>query len=351
MFWEKGLDKNSAAYRLASSNSRIIRSVAGPGSGKSFAIKKRIIRLLEEGINPEKILAVTFTRTAAADLRKEISSIEIQGCEKVAARTVHSLAMLILHRTEIKTFTMREPRIVLDHEIKPALRDIDYPLDTSIKNREEMLETYLSAWANTQKEQHGLPKTEIEEEFANRITTWLKYHQGLLVGEVIPIALQYLQDNPASPEIGKYDTILVDEYQDLNRAEQEFIKLLTGDKNIIIVGDDDQSIYSFKNAHPEGIREISNLYGNFDDILFDEIRRCPKSITGLASSLISKNSNRTLGKLVPYNNNQDGIVEIIQWNDNRQEIDGIVKIIKAEIDSKKLKPEDILILSPRRILG
>ena len=69
MIWNEGLEKESAAYKLASSDSRIIRSVAGPGSGKSFAIKRRIIRLLETGINPEKLLAITFTRTAAADLR------------------------------------------------------------------------------------------------------------------------------------------------------------------------------------------------------------------------------------------------------------------------------------------
>ena len=351
MLWNKGLDKNTAAYRLASSDSRIIRSVAGPGSGKTFAINRRIIRLLEAGINPENILAITFTRTAAADLRKEISGIGLAGCEKVIARTVHSHAMMILHRSEIKTIVSREPRIVIDHEIKPALRDIDFPPDSNISIREDLLKMYESAWANNQIDDPGMPRNEIEEEFEKRIIAWLKYHQGILVGEVIPIALKYLQNNPASPEIGRFDTILVDEYQDLNKAEQEFIRLLSGNSNIVIVGDDDQSIYRFKYAHPDGIRKIEDLYGGYDNVFFNEIRRCPKLITALASELITKNTNRTLGVLIPYEKNQDGIVNILQWDDSFQEINGIVKIIKNEIDQKLVKPEDILILSPRRLFG
>ena len=214
-----------------------------------------------------------------------------------------------------------------------------------------MFETYQSAWANFQNDDPGMPRDDIEEEFAERITEWLKYHQGMLVGEVIPIALRYLQDNPASHEIGKYDVILVDEYQDLNRAEQEFIKLLCGSKNVVIVGDDDQSIYGFKFAYPEGIRQLNKFYGEYDNIIFNTIRRCPKYVTRLASALISKNSNRTLGPLIPYEKNQEGIVQLIQWPNTNQEIEGIVKIIKKEIDSKLIKPEDILILSPRRLFG
>ena len=64
MAWNNGLDKSSSAYRLASDNSRIIRVVAGPGTGKSFGLQRRVARLLEQGQNPCKILAVTFTRTA-----------------------------------------------------------------------------------------------------------------------------------------------------------------------------------------------------------------------------------------------------------------------------------------------
>ena len=351
MAWNDNIDLESSAYKLAISDAHIIRSIAGPGSGKTFAIKNRILRLLEEGVAPTKILAVTFTRTAAADLRKEISSITVQGSEKVEARTLHSYAMQILLRSEVKTINRRQPRIILEHEIEPALRDIECPSDSGIKERRQLLKLYESAWANLQVDDPGMPRDKTEEEFHDRIVDWLTYHQGMMIGEVIPLALNYLETNPASPEIGRFSTILVDEYQDLNKAEQVFINLLRGSADVVIVGDDDQSIYGFKFAYPEGIRQVSNLFGEYTNINFDMIRRCPKRVTRMASALISKNPNRTLGELIPFDKNQDGDVKILQWNNYEEEIDGIVHIISQEIKEKKILPEDILLLVPRRLIG
>jgi UvrD/REP helicase N-terminal domain len=75
----------------------------------------------------------------------------------------------------------------------------------------------------------------------------------MLIGEIVPQLYQYLRDNPAAPKRSLYDHILVDEYQDLNRAEQAVVDLLRGSAELCIVGDD-QSLYSFKFAHPAGIR-------------------------------------------------------------------------------------------------
>lgn len=351
MAWNDGLSADSPVYQMAISSEKVIRSLAGPGSGKSFAIKRRIARLIETGCDPQKILAITFTRNSASDLRKEISNIELPNIEKVVARTVHSHAMAIILKSDVKDYTKRNPRMIIDHEIESALRDIDYPPDADIRYRKQMLDTYLSAWANFQFEDPGMPRSPVEEEFQKRIVEWLTYHQAVMVGEVIPIAINYLKNNPACDEIGKFDTILVDEYQDLNKAEQEFIHLIKGDASILIVGDDDQSIYSFKNAHPEGIKEINLLYGDYLDVPFSIIRRCPKTVTKMASKLISKNSNRSLGELIPYDKNQDGEVHIIQWNDNEKELDGVFNIIKSELDGEKVSPGDILVLAPRRLIG
>lgn len=351
MAWNDGLSETDPAYMLATSTNKIIRSLAGPGSGKSFAIKKRIEKLIEDGVSTNKILAITFTRTSAADLRKEISTIEATGIENVLARTVHSHAMSILMKTEIQEITERNPRIIIEHELAPAFRDIDKPVDAGVKDKKKLLDSFIAGWATLQHEDPGFPRIDKEEEFESCIIEWLKIHQALLVGEVIYLALRYLRNNPASTEIGKYDAILVDEYQDLNKSEQEFIHLIRGDASIVIVGDDDQSIYGFKFAHPEGIRSIQNLYGNFQDIPFEMIRRCPKLVTQLASTLISRNKNRTLGNLIPYERNQVGVVEIVQWGDDKKEIDGLVKIIKHELEKNIITPGDILVLSPRRKIG
>lgn len=171
---------------------------------------------------------------------------------------------------------------------------------------------------------------------------WFNDHKGILIGEVIPIVIEYLRDNPAAEAIEQYDYILVDEFQDLNKSEQEFIRLIRGESNLVIVGDDDQSIYGFKYAHPQGIQEIDEIFGEYEDVPFDVCRRCPKLVTRMASELISKNPNRTLGDLNEFPSNNEGIVDIIQWTDNEQELIKISDFICSELEKGIIEPEDVL---------
>ena len=123
MAWDHGIEKESAAYKFAADDSRIIRVVAGPGTGKSFGLNRRVARLLEQGENPRKILAVTFTRTAAQDLKTEIQSIGIDGADEVVAKTLHGLCFGLLNKRHIIEETGRFPRPLLDFEKKP---NVDY---------------------------------------------------------------------------------------------------------------------------------------------------------------------------------------------------------------------------------
>lgn len=143
----------------------------------------------------------------------------------------------------------------------------------------------------------------------------------------------------------------MDEFQDLNKSEQEFIRLIRGSSNLVVVGDDDQSIYGFKFAHPQGIQEIEELFGEYDDIPFDVCRRCPTLVTRMASELISKNPNRTLGVLNHFNQNPVGNVDIVQWTNYDSEMTGISQFILSEINKGIIEPSDILILTPRRKTG
>ena len=96
MGWNFGLEAGTPAYYLAALESPIVRATAGPGTGKTFGLKRKIARLIGQGANPARILAVTFTRTAASDLRREINSLNVDGADKVVARTLHSLCFSIL---------------------------------------------------------------------------------------------------------------------------------------------------------------------------------------------------------------------------------------------------------------
>lgn len=92
MAWDDDLDPNSVAHAIAADQSRFIRVVAGPGTGKSFALKRRVARLLESDIAPQRILPVTFTKVAAEDLHRELTSMNVPKCDELRGSTLHSLA-------------------------------------------------------------------------------------------------------------------------------------------------------------------------------------------------------------------------------------------------------------------
>lgn len=351
MAWNDGIETDSPAYNLAASDAATIRAVAGPGSGKSFAIKKRILRLLEAGVAPNTILAITFTRTAAHDLKTEIYSLGIEGANEVHSRTLHSHALRILMGEGVLEQTGRNPRMIIDHEQKPILRDLDRLEFGNVRNKEKLLGGYLAAWARLQQDEPGFEQTATDVNFRTDLLNWFNDHSGILVGEVIPIVIDFLRNNPAVPFIGEYNYILVDEFQDLNKSEQEFIRLIRGESNLVIVGDDDQSIYGFKYAHPQGIQQINELFGEFEDVPFDVCRRCPTLVTRMASELISKNPNRTLGVLNHFEGNPDGQVDIVQWESYEAELNGLADFIAAELEKGLIEPADVLILTPRRKIG
>src|SRR5262245_34848013 len=96
MPWDSDLNQKSPAYLIAASTTRFNRVVAGPGTGKSFALKRRVARILEIGVEPARILPVTFTNVAAEDLQREMLQIGVPGCENIRGSTLHSLCMRIL---------------------------------------------------------------------------------------------------------------------------------------------------------------------------------------------------------------------------------------------------------------
>ena len=173
----------------------------------------------------------------------------------------------------------------------------------------------------------------------------------MLIGEVIPQLHAYLSANPAAQERTEYSHILVDEYQDLNKAEQGVIDLLSDNAEVCIVGDDDQSIYSFKHAHPDGIREWTEAHEDADDLSLDDCRRCPTQVVAMANALIANNVNRPEERvLVPIEENGPGVVQIIQYQDLEGEILGVVGMI-SDMVAQGVPPGDIIVLAQRGAIG
>jgi len=123
MVWDDGI---AGTHReIAGSTHRRIGVLAGPGTGKtSFGLMRRVVRLLEEGVSGERILLLSFTRVAAADLREKVAALEVAGVETVRATTLHGYCFGLLRQDAVLTVIRRTPRILLPHEVSLMLRDI-----------------------------------------------------------------------------------------------------------------------------------------------------------------------------------------------------------------------------------
>lgn len=345
MAWDTGLDTSSVAYGIASAPEPRVRVIAGPGTGKSFAMKRRVARLLESGVTPQELLAVTFTRVAAEDLHRELQNLGVPGCEELEGQTLHSLAMRILSRKHVLEAVGRTPRSLNAFEMKALICDIA-GASGGKRAANRMIQGYTAAWAQSQGDEPGFPNSNEEKAFSAALLAWLEFHQGMLIGELIPYLVRYLKDNPAAAERSEFKHLLVDEYQDLNKAEQTAIAYLGEGAEICIVGDDDQSIYSFKCAHPEGIREWKDLHAACADLEMADCHRCPTTVVQMANALINMNTNRTPRELTPLPEKGPGEVAIVQVPFLHSEAAWITAKIK-DLLQNDVHPSEIIVLVQR----
>jgi superfamily I DNA/RNA helicase len=347
--WDDGLD--GAARRIAQLDHSPIRVLAGPGTGKTFALMRRVARLLQNGGTANRMLVCTFTRTAARDLEGELSRLGIDGADDVRAGTLHSFCFGLLSRDEVLEITGRVPRPLLKFEERFLLEDLSGDGFEGIRARDRRLQAFNAAWARLQSETPGWPHDPVDQAFHRELVGWLRFHEAMLIGELVPEALRYLRDNPASPHRGVFEHVLVDEYQDLNRAEQVLLDLLVEAGHLIVIGDEDQSIYSFKFAHPEGIATFDGSHPGTHDERLDECRRCPRRVVEMANTLIANNPGRTPRILQPLPGNPEGEVLVLQWRSIEDEAQGIAEIIRRRIRNAEVEPGRVLVLAPRRHLG
>lgn len=349
MSWDDGLDDR--VIRIAGSDQSPLRVVAGPGTGKTFALIRRAARLLQDGAEPSQIFACSFTRTAAHDLRKELLNLALPGAGQVQSGTIHSFCFRLLGTADVLELTGRVPRPLMKFEERFLLEDLSGDAFGGIRECTRRLNAFNAAWARLQSDEPGWPTDLTDRAFQSELLSWLTFHEAMLVGELVPEALRFLRGNPASPFRPHFAHVLVDEYQDLNRAEQALLDLLADAGTLTVVGDEDQSIYSFKYAHPEGISTFDENHPATADESLDECRRCPTAIVEMANHLIQYNPTRSARTLVPLEGAPPGEVFVVQWSGLDEEVDGIAKFVDSRVKGGHVEAGSVLILSPRRHMG
>jgi len=330
-----------------------VHVLAGPGTGKTFMMMRRIARMIETGVPPEDILALTFTRTAAGDLREHLGTLGVDGSENVRATTLHALCFRVLATEAVFTLTQRNSRPLLTHERNLLLIDLAPQFGGRRTEIKALLEAYEAAWARLQTETPGGPSDLLDGQFHTAVLTWLRYHRAMLIGELVPLMLAYIQQNPHAEALPDYGHVLVDEYQDLNRADQELTGRLADGGTLMVIGDDSQSIYGFRYANPEGIRTFEASNPGTTSFNLEICRRCPPNIVAMSNFLIAHDAGRARAiPLVPDLTLQDADIHVVQADTVEEEAETVADYVHAYLDAHAPLPGgQVLILTPRRFLG
>lgn len=328
--------EGDAVPLLIESNSPLIRVVAGPGSGKTYGLRRRVWRLIEgDHVAAEKILVATFTRAIARSLRQDLGAV----AERVTVATLHSVALRLL-RDNPAARAGFEFRFLLKFESDVMLYDVGmaFPVAGKQNARRRLLEKIQSDWAE---------RKDLESaEFGGNVERWLRAHDGMLVGEVVPLATRALESDDIPR--GAYDHVLVDEYQDLTRCEQEMVEHLWSQKgSLVVLGDDDQSIYGFRYNHPGGITDFPKHWASsglaLENIVLSENRRNGETIVELANTLMAE-AGPSKPPMIPARGVQ-GDRHLVHWASLDEEIASVA----VELQSR---PNDsFLVLVPRRFVG
>ncbi|MGH9920200.1 MAG: UvrD-helicase domain-containing protein, partial [Nitrososphaerales archaeon] len=337
---------NSSAHRM--------RCLAGPGTGKTWALQRRVERLIaDRHVQGSRIFAVTFTRQAAAQLKEALQSLGDPTGDEVHTSTLHSYAFGLLKREEAITALGRSPRPCLTFEMKPLHHDLAVACG-GVRASQDLLKALEAMWARMQSEVPGSPRSPTDVAFESSFLAWMRFHQAMGIGELVPLAVQFLNQNPVGVGRAEFDHVIVDEYQDLNRADQNLVELIGSTADVAVIGDDDQSIFSFRHAYPEGIRTWAGVQTLPVDIVGMTVsRRSDGRILDVSNHLIRQNPCRARGDILPEPGREaSGEITVIQWASREKETRGIAETIRRIQSTGRLPShEKLIVIVPRREFG
>ncbi len=279
--------------------------LAGPGSGKTHVITHRIRYLISEcHIPPNEILVITFTKAAALEMQARANSL-IRQSSYVQFGTFHSVFYQILKKSQNHCkFTL-----VSDNERYRFIKEVLESIGGKEENPEMQVDRYIKAISQIKNRLPGnenmnsSPKAETEnlEKILRIYNEWLKETQKLDFDDMLRLCYFYLRDNPAEREKWqkRFAHILIDEFQDINPLQYETIKLLLGNYNLFVVGDDDQAIYGFRGSDPFMMKQFEKEF-EAEVVRLSVNYRCSGRITEAAGRFISHNRNRFPKEIVPF---------------------------------------------------
>ena len=328
--------------------------VAGAGSGKTRVLTTRLIHLIDKKkAFPNQILCVTFTNKAAKEMQNRVIQ-NLKGSSNAIPwlGTFHSISVKLLRR-HAEALEYKSNFTILDtDDQKKLIRNIVKAEDLDAKKFSPQLIMYhIDQWKN----KGFLPEDVRIEKSSTIIKSILKVYKIYQIktkdlnafdfGDLILFSVKLFEEHKDIREIyqNNFKYILVDEFQDTNFIQNKWLNLLVNkNQNICCVGDDDQSIYSWRGAEIKNFLTFDKIYKNCKVFKLEQNYRSTKNILQTASNLISKNSNR-VGKNLWSSANQGELVKLNCYRSGKEEAQGISDIIEKKI-KKKYSLNDVAIL-------
>ncbi|MBE3573307.1 MAG: DNA helicase PcrA [Moorella humiferrea] len=302
--------------------------LAGAGSGKTRVLTYRVASLIQEGVAPENILAVTFTNKAAQEMKERLEGLVGNAARRLQVSTFHSACVRILRRdghflgyrpnftiydTDDQQAVLREvlKELNLDEKKFPP-RSVAHVISNA-KNSLQTPEQYLSWSATVKEQQQGIIYRRYQERLkaANAMDFDDLIMQTVALWQNNPLILRYYQQ--------RWQHILVDEYQDTNHAQYVLVRLLAGKgENLCVVGDPDQGIYGWRGADIGNILAFEEDFPNARVILLEENYRSTQPILKAANAVIQHNVGRKEKRL--WTRRREGeLLHLYSANDERDE--------------------------------
>ncbi|MBQ1180652.1 MAG: UvrD-helicase domain-containing protein [Treponema sp.] len=334
---------NPEQYKAVTAIDGAILIIAGAGSGKTRVITYRIAHMLDMGIPQSQILALTFTNKAAKEMSDRVKELTQKKLQNLTVSTFHAFGVKIL-RSDIERLGYRENFSIYDETDRTALikecgRELKFSPDAldiyKISTLFSNIKTGRKNWETA---------NDIYRQLYESYQEGLKLYNAVDFDDLIVLPIKLFKEHPdiLAKYKERYKYIMVDEFQDTSHQQYELMHLLA-DKNVAVVGDDDQSIYSWRGAD---YQNIINFEKDFDvqEIRLEQNYRSTETILEAANGVISHNTNRKDKKL--WSGNGGGKpIEIFMPENETDEANFIAESIQgiAMEDSRKYDEFGVLI--------
>ena len=327
---------------------------AGAGSGKTRVLTYKISYLIKENIvKPEEILAVTFTNKAAGVMKQRVSDLLKGNVQNINIGTFHSICAKIL-RNEIRHLGYTKNFAIYDASDQISLIKVIMAENNLTKNN--VMPKTVRNKISSYKSQLINPKAALK--FANNIqdkiivdiyksyNSLMKENNAVDFDDLLNFPLEIFNNHPRI--LGKYQKlwkyILVDEYQDTNKAQFLLVKMLAEKhRNICVVGDDDQSIYAWRGADIRNILDFEKDFPECETFTLENNYRSTNQILQAAQSVVRNNLDRVDKDLLSVNGEGD-LIGVIETHDEMEEADAVINALQKEIKMKKRTFNDFSIL-------